>query len=476
MGYFSPQDFELFEKFGGKHYTDCPNNAHKLLRNVYDKLGDLVKKLSNWGFEYHIIRNPRNQSQIYEDYHWAKIYPKAVSRGCSKKVFFVVGTGSEGLNVHIDSNERDGYIASNHECAQKIKDDSRLEISVDELENLSEQDLINIIVKFCEHKIVDFLKFGIEFKIAECLFELNRLTMIKNLKANKNIILHGAPGTGKTFMAKKIAENMGADSAFVQFHPSYDYTDFVEGLRPYMVEGKSEIGFKRMDGVFKGFCKEALANPDRDYVFIIDEINRGDLSKIFGELFFTVDPGYRGERGRVKTQYQNLVDAETDCDGNPDKFSGDGFYIPENVYIIGTMNDIDRSVESMDFAMRRRFAFYEITAEQSMSMLTQEAFQKVSAQKANAAFADVDELKSRMRSLNEAIISSDLELSADYQIGAAYFLNFALYAGDDRAFEYLWDNHLNPVLKEYLRGTGNEDEKLKRLKDAFEPPRLNPEE
>ena len=375
------------------------------------------------------------------------------------------------------------------------------------------------------------------------------------LETNKNLILTGAPGTGKTFMAKAIAEEMGAEVGFVQFHPSYDYTDFVEGLRPQKDENGNVV-FKRKDGVFKEFCKLTLGISRKDlfeyifnklveeikegklvtldaktkqtskmsineqgnivfdrptpnaetrpdivslntalnlfqkyptsnalskvtskemrqegggnntyrwavvneivrrieqkaFVFIIDEINRGEISKIFGELFFSIDPGYRGEKGKVNTQYQNMIEKD-------DVFK-DGFYVPENVYIIGTMNDIDRSVESMDFAMRRRFAWQEVTAEESYANMIEN----------EPEFSLVkDEIKRRMFSLNKAIAETE-GLDEAYQIGAAYFRKILDYQDKANPFECLWENHLKGLLYEYLRGNRRSKELLEKLHKAY---------
>lgn len=309
------------------------------------------------------------------------------------------------------------------------------------------------------------------------------------LLSNKNMILNGAPGTGKTYLSRIIASQIIKSSfktgitfsdessfidnhiGFVQFHPSFDYTDFVEGLRPY--EKNGSIGFKRQDGIFKSFCKKALRHSNENFVFIIDEINRGDISKIFGELFFAIDPGYRGKSGKVETQYQNLIDIDSFTD-EEDVFKG-GFFVPENIYIIGTMNDIDRSVDTMDYAMRRRFAFEEITAiDSATSMLgKKDSFASIIKGKENEVVL-VDKcmdangsVEKRMKAINEAIISQEIGLSSDYQIGAAYFLKYALYANTEDPFDKLWNNHLQGVLKEYLRGTGDEINKIKILKDSY---------
>ena len=189
------------------------------------------------------------------------------------------------------------------------------------------------------------------------------------------------------------------------------------------------------------YSSKEQKNEKLPFIFIIDEINRGEISKIFGELFFSIDPGYRGEKGKVKTQYQNMV-------SEGDVFA-DGFYVPENVYIIGTMNDIDRSVESMDFAMRRRFTWKEVTPTETQSMLD--------------TLPCADEAKKTMNRLNEEIANTD-GLGTAYMIGPAYFLKLGNNGGD---FLRLWNMNIEPLLKEYLRGFRKSDDILKKFSKAY---------
>ena len=196
--------------------------------------------------------------------------------------------------------------------------------------------------------------------------------------------------------------------------------------------------------ILQKYKHKSLGTTDkqRPFVFIIDEINRGEASKIFGELFFAIDPGYRGKTDfLVQTQYQNLVPHD-------DVFA-EGFYVPENVYILATMNDIDRSVESMDFAMRRRFTWHEITPNDIESMLDE--------------LKCADEAKATMHRLNSAIAETD-GLGAAYMIGPAYFLKLKDNGGD---FDKLWKMNIEPLLKEYLRGFRKTEEILDTFSKAY---------
>lgn len=323
-------------------------------------------------------------------------------------------------------------------------------------EKLNDNFDINLKIKAEEWNKDTYNIHNLTYEYTKHIYEERRLWDCKVdttlLESNKNLILTGAPGTGKTYLARQMARKLTQDKTgnikeenigFVQFHPSYDYTDFVEGLRP-IKDSNGNIVFERKDGIFKEFCKKASEKADEKFVFIIDEINRGEISKIFGELFFSIDPGYRGEEGKIKTQYQNLLE-------NTEDMYKDGFFIPENVYIIGTMNDIDRSVESMDFAFRRRFAFQEITAEDTMDNILYELND------------DMNDAVNKMRAINSKL--DELGLNSNYHIGAAYFQKVKNYKNK---WNDLWNLHLKGTLFEYFRGEPDADNKIEQLKDAYD--------
>lgn len=286
--------------------------------------------------------------------------------------------------------------------------------------------------------------------------EKNALSSL--LENNLQLILTGAPGTGKTFMAWQLAAKMigckedelGSNSQFkfVQFHPGYDYSDFVIGLKPKLDKESKQVTFEWKDGIFKKFCDAAKEDSGKNYVMVIDEINRADLSRVFGELFFCLEETYRGK----EITLPNETDSEQDKTGN------NKFTIPKNVYIIGTMNDIDRSVESMDFALRRRFAWHEVKAEDTGEEIigtadVSDVVRDVSAQK--------------MKAVNDKLKA--LKFGEEYKLGGAYFKKIEKYKDNpEKMWESLWDNHIAVILREYLRGRRNADEILKSLKECFD--------
>lgn len=248
--------------------------------------------------------------------------------------------------------------------------------------------------------------------------EYNRLAGI--LKTRKNIILQGAPGVGKTYAAKRLAYSIRGVKdiervMMVQFHQSYSYEDFMMGFRP------SATGFVLKKGAFYNFCKKAEVDTDNDYFFIIDEINRGNLSRIFGELFMLIENDKRG------IPLQLL-------------YSDEKFAVPKNVYIIGMMNTADRSLAMLDYALRRRFAFIEMKPG-----FDTEGFRTYSMSLDNSKF---DQLINCIISLN-AIIADDESLGEGFCIGHSYFCNLTPETLGDQALDSIIEFELIPLLKEY---------------------------
>jgi len=335
----------------------------------------------------------------------------------------------------------------------------------------------------------------------------------------KQVVKYGAPGTGKTYTARAQAQwqftlwqhEFGEVTGrpfeecceTVQFHPSFGYEDFMEGLRPVLREGQAHLTL--VNGVFKRLCKAAgiweqdvyaipeigpalatdwpnltiaqlapharhlqgehwkflLAHPDQDsrlieavppYFIIIDEINRAELSRVMGELMYSLE--YRGTSGAISTQYATLNDESTGMIKVAGQYR---FFVPHNVHVIGTMNTIDRSVESFDLALRRRFRWERVNP--SISVLRHDLKQKA---------PQWEKLADNLASLNEEITRTQA-LGADYQIGQAYLMKLA-YApglGIERVRERIWDDSLAPLLEEYLRGLGHAADTLNKLRKAF---------
>tara|TARA_R100001143_G_C3361001_1_gene135699 strand:- start:3346 stop:6333 length:2988 start_codon:yes stop_codon:yes gene_type:complete len=271
-----------------------------------------------------------------------------------------------------------------------------------------------------------YIPYSIHDALLEVFMDEKELQKIVNLIGYKrNIILQGPPGTGKTFLAKRLAWlMMGVKDPnrieMVQFHPSYSYEDFIRGYRP------TENHFELKDGIFLETCNKAKSNPGKSYFLIIDEINRGNLSKIFGELMMLIEKDKRGKDFTVSLPYKK-------SSYEPD------FYIPENLYLIGTMNTADRSLAMVDYALRRRFVFIDMLPNFGVQLQKHLLEQGVEEHL-------IDIIVQRLDSLNEKI-SNETGLGKDFQIGHSYFCHTK--NGNEEWFKNIIRYEILPLLKEY---------------------------
>jgi len=311
-------------------------------------------------------------------------------------------------------------------------------------------------------KFITFFTTQISVSMEDSMRTKDAKTIISNAIDNstkKCVIFTGAPGTGKTHCVEDYVkgkmDGFKRSEYFVQFHSSYDYTDFVEGLRPIQKDGKMD--FVRMDGIFKAFCRKVVAlDIKRTYYFVIDEINRADLGRVFGELMYCFEK--RGKEHKIATQYANLP--VYDKDGNPinnDCFKDDGFYIPENIVIIGTMNDIDRSVETFDFALRRRFDWVEIKADEVMES-------SLISMKVPAAV--VSQILPQIKAMNQ-IIENQSGLGPEFKIGPAYFKDYDVNKEPAENLTAIWERNIAPILQEYMRGRQNAQNFVRKCEKAL---------
>lgn len=259
--------------------------------------------------------------------------------------------------------------------------------------------------------------------------ESNVRHMLHLLRTKKNLIIQGPPGVGKTFVAKRLAfalmEEKDTDRlAMVQFHQSYSYEDFIQGYRP------SEQTFTLKNGHFFRFCQTAQQDPDNDYVFIIDEINRGNLSRIFGELMMLIESDKRGAEWGIQLAYSEPGDPL--------------FYVPANLHIVGLMNTADRSLAIVDYALRRRFAFVDLAPGfQSPAFRTQ-------LQERGASTALVNKIVNRMSALNAEIENDRVNLGSGFRIGHSYFCpNHDDIVYTDSWYRSVVETEIAPLLREY---------------------------
>lgn len=295
-----------------------------------------------------------------------------------------------------------------------------------------------------------------------------------------NVILYGPPGTGKTYSVINsldfICQGDRSRYEIVQFHPSFTYEDFIEGIKPKGVTTDGNIKFKLVDGIFKRFCKKAKADPDNEYYFVVDEINRANLSAVFGETLLCLEKDYRHNvkentqgQNLVKTQYSSLIEEMISDDEKNTKLAyhfqdGNAYFgVPSNLFFIGMMNDVDKSIDAFDLALRRRFKWIRKDCDY-------EVIEQETKYRNGDDFSNIDAYITACSKLNE-FISQELGMGKSYEFGHSFFMKISGIASQkmisSKNLAVLFNLHLRPTLNEYLRAMYPESELNNKLDEAL---------
>ena len=391
-------------------------NKRRIFQNFLDaKAGDMII-----GYEANPVKKVVALGKVSAEQDGERIYFEKVEglaspisyqtlKGCPELERMEVFVNPNGSLFKLTKDEFDFIL-------DLIREENSTQVTIDTIEKYTKEDFLDEVY----------------------MTEENYERLISVLKNKKNIILQGAPGVGKTFVAKRLAYSIMGEKdenriEFVQFHQNYSYEDFVMGFKPF------ENGFELKYGIFYNFCQKAANQPDEDYFFIIDEINRGNMSKVFGELLMLIERDYRGTKATLA-------------------YNGLSFSVPERLHIIGTMNTADRSLAMIDYALRRRFSFFNMK-----TGFESEGFIRYQEGLANDTF---DNLISIIRDLNNEI-AKDKSLGSGFCIGHSYFCGakecteewmkaivdyeilpmLSEYWFDDKAKLQQWENTLNGVFQ-----------------------------
>lgn len=415
--------FELGIFFGNQSENIKDKFRDKIRKDPKDFLQE-IKKLGNE------FRFPRKRTVETHDDEPEKFH----SLSEDDLISWLDSENLQICKVYYPNKKKDQVLFRSEFVDQVINDFTKLDSIYTFIREILNPDLLGE-----QPPVDDFTKRWLSEKTSLSNEEIDEFKSV--LSQNKQIIFTGPPGTGKTYVAKHFAryfmENDGYE--LIQFHPSYNYEDFIEGIKPKIIKENSKgfITYEIADGIFKRFCKKAGDNQDKKFVIIIDEINRGNIPKIFGELLYCLE--YRGEKVTLPLSSSfNSGDAS--------------FGIPNNVYIIGTMNTADRSIALVDIALRRRFKFCQFKPKREV---IQKYYQGETKLDWNDIKIDILDLFDK---LNDKIKD---QLGRHHQIGHSYFMVKNLHPLEKQKLEQIWKYNINPLIEEYFF---NEDKKTKQFK------------